>query len=64
MTMKLDPVLTEIRDTREAYAEKFAGNVIAMMADIRNRQQEGNRETVSRPAKRIAITQRQPVHSE
>ena len=35
--MKLDPVLAEIRKTREAYAEKFAGDVRAMLADIRKR---------------------------
>jgi len=58
MTMNLDPVLSEIRKTREAYAEKFAGDVKAMMADIRKRQQEGGRQTVSRPAKRIVVARR------
>lgn len=53
--MKLDPVLSEIRETREAYAEKFAGDVTAMLADIRKRQQQGGRKTVSRPSKRIAV---------
>ena len=53
--MKLDPVLSEIRKTREAYAEKFAGDVTAMLADIRKRQEQGGRKTVSRPPKRIDI---------
>ena len=35
--MKLDPVLTEIRAVREAYAEKFSGDVKGMLADIRER---------------------------
>ena len=55
--MKLDPVLSEIRQVREAYAEKFAGDVGAMVADLRRRQKEGGRKTVSRPAKRIELPQ-------
>jgi len=51
--MKLDPVLAEIRRTREAYAERFGGDVKAMMADIRKRQKEGGRPSVARPPKRI-----------
>ncbi len=55
--MKPDPILSEIRQTREAYAEKFAGDIEAMMADIRERQRQGGRETVSRPAKRVDVPQ-------
>jgi hypothetical protein len=55
--MKLDPVLAEIRAVREAYAEKFAGDIQAMLADIRERQREGGRKVISRPAKRITPTQ-------
>ena len=51
--MKLDPVLAEIRKTREAYAEKFAGDVRAMLADIRARQRSGGRPSVARPPKKI-----------
>lgn len=51
--MKLDPVLQEIRAVREAYSEKFAGNVRAMLDDLRQREQQGGRKVVSRPAKRI-----------
>ena len=57
MNMKLDPVLTEIRAVREAYAEKFAGDVKGMLADIRKRQQHGGRKAVSRPPKRIVVSQ-------
>lgn len=53
MTMKLDPILSEIRQAREAYAEQFAGDVTAMLADIRERQKQGGRKTVSRPPKRL-----------
>jgi hypothetical protein len=51
--MKLDPVLSEIRKTRESYAARFAGDVRAMLADIRERQQQSGRQTVARPAKRL-----------
>jgi hypothetical protein len=32
--MKLDPVLAEIRAVREGYAEKFRGNIAAMLEDF------------------------------
>jgi hypothetical protein len=51
--MKLDRVLTEIREVREAYSMRFAGNVRAMAADLRAREREGGRTVVSRPAKQI-----------
>jgi hypothetical protein len=55
--MKLDPVLTEIRAVREAYAAKFAGDIKAMLADIQNRQRQGGRKVISRPAKRLSVSQ-------
>jgi len=51
--MKPDPVLAEIRRTREAYAEKFAGDIRAMLADLRQRQQQGGRRVVARSPKRL-----------
>jgi hypothetical protein len=60
--MKLDPVLAEIRATREAYAERFHGDVKAMMADLRQRQRESGRPSVARSPKRIAeLLSRKPV---
>jgi len=56
--MKLDPVLSEIRRVREAYAEKFAGDVKAMLADLRARQKKGGRRSVSRPARRLQMPQK------
>jgi hypothetical protein len=56
MTMKLDPVLAEIRAIREAYSLKFAGNVKGMLADLRQRQQQSGRKTVARQPKRLAPT--------
>ena len=54
--MKLDPVLAEIRAAREAYAEKFAGDVKGMLEDIRKREQQGGRKVLSRPPKRIVVS--------
>jgi hypothetical protein len=51
--MKPDPILSEIRRTREAYAEQFGGDVRAMLADLRRRQQESGRVAVSRMPKHI-----------
>jgi hypothetical protein len=58
--MKLDPVLAEIRKTREAYAARFSGNVRSMLADLRRRQADGGRPSVARPPRRTpnAGTQR------
>ena len=62
--MKVDPVLTEIREVREAYSKRFAGNVRAMLADLRAREREGGRTVVSRPAKRIQGTAESVVTSQ
>lgn len=51
--MKLDPVLAEIRATREAYSERFHGDIDAMLADLRKRQAEGGRKSVRLPPKRL-----------
>ena len=54
--MTNDPILAEIRRTREAYAERFAGDVKALLADLRRRQQQGGRPVVARSPKRITPT--------
>jgi hypothetical protein len=36
----LDPVLAEIRAYREAYSERFKGDIGAMLADLRKREAE------------------------
>jgi hypothetical protein len=46
--MKLDPVLAEIRAAREAYSERFGGDVRAMLDDLRKREQQSGRTLVSR----------------
>jgi hypothetical protein len=51
--MKPDPILAEIRRTREAYAEQFAGDIRAMLADLRRRQNASGRVAVSRQPKRL-----------
>jgi hypothetical protein len=49
----IDPVIAEIRRTREAYAEQFAGDVRAMLDDIRERQLQSGRRVVVRVPKRV-----------
>ena len=51
--MKPDAVLAEIRRVREAYAAQFGGDVRAMLADLRRRQQQSGRPVASRQPKRI-----------
>jgi hypothetical protein len=59
--MKLDPIIAEIRKAREAYAEHFAGDVKAMIADIRERQRLGGRMTVISPAKTAQSVNLAPI---
>jgi len=49
--MTLDPVLSEVRQVREAYSQQFNGDVRAMMDDLRRRHCESNRKSASRAAK-------------
>ncbi len=52
--MYTDPIIEEIRKFRDEYAARFNYDVKAMLADIKRRQKESGRKTVSRPPKRIA----------
>ncbi len=52
--MYTDPIIEEIRKFRDEYAARFNYDVKAMLADIRRRQKDSGRKTVSRPPKRIA----------
>ena len=52
--MYTDPIIEEIRNFRDTYAARFNYDVKAMLADVRRRQKESRRKTVSRPPKRIA----------
>lgn len=51
--MKLDPILAEVRRVREEYALQFKGDIDALMADIRRRQEESGRVYISLPPKQI-----------
>ena len=53
--MKLDSILSEIRAVREAYSQRFAGDVLGMLADLRKRQSQGGRQVISRSAKCVAF---------
>ncbi len=55
--MTLDPILAEIRAFREAYSERFGGDVSAMLADLRSRQAESGRTVARLPPKRLPVNQ-------
>jgi hypothetical protein len=59
--MKLDPVLAEIRAAREAFSERFGGDVSAMLADLRKRQAENGRTLVRLPPKRLPTDELRPA---
>ena len=48
-----DPILAEIRQIREAYAERFNYDVRAMLRDLKEQQIKSGRKTVSLPPKRL-----------
>lgn len=53
-TMEIDdPILREIREGRERNAEKYGGDVRALLRDLKKRQQESGVKTVRFPPKRI-----------
>ena len=49
--MTLDPILSEVRRVREAYAQQFNGDVSAMMDDLRRRHRESDRKSATREPK-------------
>ena len=62
MTMTLDPILSEVRRVREAYAQQFNGDVRLMMNDLRKRHGESDRQSASRePKPRRKVPQIEPV---
>ena len=46
-TMALDPILTDVRRIREQYAERFHGDIRAMMDDLRRRHAESGRASAT-----------------
>ena len=51
-TRQTDPIISELRAIREAYAARFDYDVEAMFRDIRARQEASGREYVRLPARR------------
>jgi hypothetical protein len=51
MTMTLDPILSEVRQIREQYAEQFHGDARAMMEDLRRRHAESKHQSANRDPK-------------
>lgn len=44
-----DPILREIRETRDAFSEQHHGDITAMLADLHDSQIRSGRETVRFP---------------
>jgi hypothetical protein len=51
--MKLDPILAEVRRVREEYALQFNGDIKAMLADLRQRQEASGHKTVALEPKHV-----------
>jgi len=52
--MYADPIIDEIRKYRDQYAARFDYDARAMLDDVRRRQKESGRKTVTRVPKRLA----------
>ena len=50
-----DPIVEEVHEIREAYAEKFDNDLHKIYEDARLRQQRKNRKVVKRPAKKPVV---------
>ena len=55
-TRETDPIITELRAIRKAYAARFDYDVEAMFKDIRARQEASGREYVRLPTSRAVST--------
>lgn len=52
-TIRIDPIITEIRAARDEHAARFGYDVGEIFKDIRARQEASDREFVRYPARRI-----------
>ena len=51
--MAIDNIVAEVRQVREAYAERFGYDIYAMWRDLEKRQRKSGRRVVSLSPKRI-----------
>lgn len=51
-----DPIVEEVRKTREAYARQFNFDLRAICQDLRKRQNEGGRRVVRPEPRRVQST--------
>ncbi len=51
--MARDPIVDEIRQFRDAYAQRFHYDLEAICRDIRTKQAQGGRKVVSLPPKPV-----------
>lgn len=55
--MLRDPIVSEVRKHREAYAQRLNYDLRAICADLRAQQKQGKRQVVSLPCRSAATTQ-------
>ena len=58
-----DPIVEEIRKTRELHARAFNYDLEAIFDDIRQQQRKSKRQYISFPAKRLALILKEPGQS-
>jgi hypothetical protein len=61
MAMWRDPIVEEVRRTREQYAARYNHDIAAICRAARERQKESGRKVVSRPP-RPAVDPAKPGH--
>jgi hypothetical protein len=49
--MLIDEIVEETRKAREEYAARFGYDIAAIVADVKEKEKQGERLTVSRPPK-------------
>ena len=57
MNETTDPIVAEVRKTRDAYAKKFNYDIKAMCRDLKTRQTQHANKIISRPAKKTKPTE-------
>ena len=51
--VRKDPIVEEVRQVREAHAERFGYDLKAIVCDLQKHERQGSRKVVSFPPKRL-----------
>jgi hypothetical protein len=58
-----DPIIDEVRSTRERLAMASGGDIHSIAEAARKRQEASGTKTVSRPTRKAEISRNNPMHS-